>query len=113
MRARHVCAWLALFFGICVLIGGGANRARATSGDSKQDDDQAAPAVGGVRIGMTTTRVLELLGKPARVSRQILFRRHVEQWIYAAPTSLWIEFQGVRGQEARVTSVHPLSWKKP
>src|SRR5262249_54788421 len=113
MRVRHVCSCLVLFFGICVLIGGGANRARATSGDPKQDDDHAASAVRGVRIRMTATKVVELLGKPTRVSRQILFRRHVEQWIYAAPTSLWIEFQGVRGQDARVESVHPLRWKKP
>ena len=113
MRALRAYSFLALFLGICVWIGGGADKLRATPGGSEQDDDQAAPAVGGVRIGMTTARVVDLRGKPTRVSRQILFRRHVEQWIYAAPAELWIEFQGVRGQEARVVSVHPLRFKKP
>jgi len=69
-------------------------------------------ADGEVQPGMVASRVEDLLGKPDRISRQVLFRRHVEQWTYLEPRALRLELQGVRGQEAQVVSVHPLRSKK-
>jgi hypothetical protein len=62
-----------------------------------------------VRRGMTPTEVRQLLGPPARVARQILFRRHLEQWIYDQPETIRVEFNCVRGEEPYVLTVtHPV-----
>ena len=55
---------------------------------------------------MPADEVRRLLGKPQRVSRQIVFRRTVEQWVYDAPISTRVEFSQLPGQEART-----VSWK--
>jgi hypothetical protein len=47
--------------------------------------------------GQTQAEVRQRLGPPARVSRQILFRRHVEQWVYEEPRPVRVEFNCVRG----------------
>ena len=62
-------------------------------------------------VGMTDSELLEVLGRPKKIARQILFRRHLEQWTYDAPP-LRIELHCVRGQKARVTSVHSLLPRK-
>jgi hypothetical protein len=59
---------------------------------------------GAVRIGMTANEVRKILGEPEHISRQILFRRHFEQWQFAKPVRI-IEFHGVRGEEARATRI--------
>jgi hypothetical protein len=81
--------------------------------EPRQANQENEPAVGGVRTGMPPARVVALLGKSSKISRQILFRRHVEQWTYPEPIALRIEFHGVRGQDAQVISVHSLRSKKP
>jgi hypothetical protein len=58
-----------------------------------------------VRTGMTSAAVLKLVGKPARISRQILYRRYREQWFYNDPLGLRIDFDCFKGQDARVIAV--------
>src|SRR4051812_47744817 len=62
-----------------------------------------------VQKGQTATQVRQKLGPPARISRQILFRRHIEQWHYEAPPPLRIEFNCVHGEEPYVCSILQLS----
>lgn len=64
----------------------------------------ADPTGRGVRRGMTTAEVKQLLGPAPRISRQILFRRHIEQWIYDDPPAR-VEFNCVRGEEPVVRAV--------
>jgi hypothetical protein len=54
-----------------------------------------------VQRGMSQPEVRRLLGPPAHICRQIMFRRHLEQWVYDDPAA-WIEFDCVRGEEATV-----------
>lgn len=58
----------------------------------------------GLRIGMTAQAVQQLLDRPQRVARQILYRRYLEQWTYEA-TGVLVEFDCILGQEPRVQSV--------
>jgi hypothetical protein len=67
----------------------------------------------GIRKDITAAKVMERLGQPKRIARQILLGRHVEQWSYEEPILLRIELRGARGEETRVGSVHPLRSKKP
>lgn len=53
----------------------------------------------GLRRGMTPAEVEARLGKPRRVVRQILYRRHIEQWVYDSPTARRVEFNCVRGRD--------------
>jgi hypothetical protein len=55
-----------------------------------------------VRRGMSQAEVRALAGPPVRTSRQILFRRHLEQWHFQEPSG-WVEFNCPRGEEAVVT----------
>jgi hypothetical protein len=59
-----------------------------------------------IRPGMTASEVIESLGQPQRVARQILFRRYLEQWTYDAPAGLVLELDCLRGQDPRVLTVH-------
>jgi hypothetical protein len=59
----------------------------------------------GIRKGMTAAEVRRILGDPSTTSRQILFRRHVEQWRFAANDG-WIELNCVRGEEPYVSNVY-------
>jgi hypothetical protein len=59
-----------------------------------------------VHAGMAADQVRKLLGEPSRTSRQILFRRYVEQWTYEDPPGLWIELNCLKGEEAHVLAVH-------
>ena len=55
-----------------------------------------------IRRGMNQAEVRALAGPPVRTSRQILFRRHLEQWHFQEPPG-WVEFNCPRGEEAVVT----------
>src|SRR5262249_47747457 len=66
-----------------------------------------------VKPGMSAGEVRDRIGSPKKVARQILFRRHLEQWTYDTPIPVRLELDGVRGQEPRVVSVHPLRSEKP
>lgn len=56
---------------------------------------------------------LDALGSPRHVSRQILYRRYLEQRSYDHPMPLWIELECVKGQEPRVVTVLLLKTVKP
>ena len=55
-----------------------------------------------IRRGMTQVEIRAILGPPRRISRQILFRRHLEQWHFEEPAG-WVQFDCPRGEEAVVT----------
>ena len=59
------------------------------------------PRAVGLRRGLTRDEVRGLLGPPQSISRQVLFRRHVEQWHYSDPPR-WVEFNCSRGEPAYV-----------
>jgi hypothetical protein len=63
--------------------------------------------------GLSAAEVRQRLGPPARVSRQILFRRHLEQWVYEEPKALRVEFNCVRGEEPVVCAVLQLPPARP
>jgi hypothetical protein len=66
-----------------------------------------------VARGLAPAEVRQRLGPPARVSRLILFRRHVEQWVYEEPRPLRIELNCVRGEEPSVCTVLQLPPGRP
>ena len=66
-----------------------------------------------VTRGQSPAEVLARLGPPFRVSRQILFGRHVEQWVYQEPQPLRVEFNWVRGDEPYVCTILQLSPAPP
>jgi hypothetical protein len=47
----------------------------------------------------------EVLGPPPVVTREILFRRYVEQWFFESPLPLVLVFDCPTGQEARLQAV--------
>jgi hypothetical protein len=104
--------WLVLLIGIL-----GAPSGCFTEPSAEMDEN--VPANGArrkpphVKQGMSAGEVRDRLGAPKKVARQILFRRHLEQWTYDAPIPVRVELDGVRGQEPRVVSVHPLRSEKP
>jgi hypothetical protein len=104
-----LAAMLALF--TCSLVPASTNDDPKRVHAEKPED--AAGANRGVLNGVTDKKVLNQLGQPNRIARQILLGRHIEQWTYAEPIALRIEFRAVRGQEIQVVSVHSLRSKKP
>jgi hypothetical protein len=63
------------------------------------------------KVGMSEADILDALGRPPKIARQILFRRHIEQWTYDNPP-IRVELDCVRGQPARATSVRFLRLQK-
>jgi hypothetical protein len=59
-----------------------------------------------VRPGMSADEVRRFLGPPKRTARQLVFRRHLEQWTYDDPFFLIVEFACPSGQEPHVQTVH-------
>jgi hypothetical protein len=59
-----------------------------------------------IKRGMTMDEVKQILGPPSRTARQILYRRHLEQWQYDEPNG-WIEFQCAKGDKEFVLGVYP------
>ena len=59
-----------------------------------------------LRIGMTADEVSKRLGgqKPERVVRQIIYRRHLEQWYYDSG-NIRLEFDCRAAEEPRLTSI--------
>jgi hypothetical protein len=52
-----------------------------------------------------------LLGPPPRISRQMVYRRALEQWTYEMPLPLCINWQAAAGQEMQMQTVQPLAAK--
>jgi hypothetical protein len=63
----------------------------------------------GLLPGQSPAEVHERLGAPARISRQVVAHRAVEQWHYGPPRSLRLTFDCLRGQRPRLQSVHSLN----
>ncbi len=57
-------------------------------------------------LGLSTQEVRQLLGPPAHVSSQILFRSQIEQWSYDLPASLSLIFLCTKGQIPHLQTVH-------
>jgi hypothetical protein len=66
-----------------------------------------------VARGQSPADVRARLGPPVRVSRQVLFGRHVEQWVYEEPTPLRVEFNCVRGEDPYACAILQLSPASP
>jgi hypothetical protein len=68
-----------------------------------------------VRRGMTATEVRQLLGAPKRITREVVFRRHVEQWVYDMPAPCRVELLVERGEEGVVRNlrIRPRSPGRP
>jgi hypothetical protein len=65
-------------------------------------DDAAVP---GIRKGMIANEVRQRLGPPVRIVREVLYRRHIEQWVYENPHHFRIQISCVRGEDPVVTGV--------
>lgn len=68
-------------------------------------DPPAPKRLDTVKRGMTMDEVKRHLGPPPRTARQILFRKHLEQWHYDDPAG-WVEFQCAKGEEPFVLGVY-------
>ena len=68
-----------------------------------------APLLASAALGPGEVR--QLLGTPTRIARQMVYRRHVEQWVYDDPLPLCVVWQASRGHDVRILTVHPLTRK--
>jgi hypothetical protein len=66
-----------------------------------------------VQPGLAPDAVQRLIGAPRSTCRQILYHRHLEQWLYDRPFSVRVEFDCLRGQEPRLQSVQAVGSAKP
>lgn len=66
-----------------------------------------------IRVGMSAAEVQALLGRPKRISRQIVYRRYLEMWTYEQPSLVWVQFTCTKGQEPSVINVHPPGAARP
>ncbi|HEY7158203.1 MAG TPA: hypothetical protein VH575_29895 [Gemmataceae bacterium] len=57
---------------------------------------------------MTPEQVRDKVGPPKRIARQILYHRHVEQWIYDQPIAARLQFDCPRGQKPHLVWKHVL-----
>ena len=64
----------------------------------------APPQPAALRWRTTREDIKAAFGPPQHVSRQLLFRRHLEQWNYDDPPRT-VEFNCVRGEEPYVLQV--------
>jgi hypothetical protein len=51
-----------------------------------------------LRRGMSPEQVRQIAGSPKHVSRQILYHRYREQWVYETATAVRLTFDCPRGQ---------------
>ncbi len=66
-----------------------------------------------LRPGLSEDRVLQLLGRPNRLARQVLHLRYLEQWVYDSPFPLRIEIEHALGRPPHVLTVQSLTSEKP
>jgi len=62
---------------------------------------------------LTPEEVEKRLGRQRRVSRQILYHRYLEQWLYEHPYQVRVEIDFTRGKQPQLQSVLPLSPANP
>jgi hypothetical protein len=63
--------------------------------------------------GIGPAQVRARLGPPARVSRQVLAHRCIEQWHYGPPHHFRLVFDCPRGQTPRLIGKHPAPGRAP
>jgi hypothetical protein len=66
-----------------------------------------------VQKGTSASDVRQRLGRPMRIDRQILYRRHIEQWVYENPHPICVQFSCVRGEDPIVTALLPVKGPAP
>lgn len=81
--------------------------------DQPPSEVERAQRMAAVEPGLSPDQVRRLIGAPRATSRQVLYHRCLEQWLYAPPFSVRLEFDCPRGQEPRLLSVQPLDAAKP
>jgi hypothetical protein len=59
------------------------------------------------RAGMPAKVVRQQYGQPVRIPRQVLYRRHIEQWVYENPQSFRVLVSCSRSDEPVVTRAIP------
>jgi hypothetical protein len=64
--------------------------------------EKAIPLPGGLELGMTPEQVRGKMGPPTRIARQVLYQRHLEQWVYEKPQAVRLYFEATRGQLPRL-----------
>lgn len=72
------------------------------SGFDAVAEKKEGPSVQGfarLQRGMTSEEVRRHIGPPKRIARQILYHRHVEQWVYDPPNAAHLHFDCRRGQK--------------
>ncbi len=97
----------------CLLLAWLASAAPSPDADSPPSEVDCAQRLAAVEPGISPDRVRRLIGAPRAVSRQILYHRCLEQWLYSSPFSVRLEFDCPRGQEPRLLSVQPLDAGRP
>jgi hypothetical protein len=73
--------------------------------DKPLPDAERERRINAVEIGLSPNQVRLLIGAPRHVSRQVLYHRCLEQWIYDSTFPVRLEFEYPRGQEPRLQSV--------
>jgi hypothetical protein len=58
-------------------------------------------------------QVLLLRRPPQHASRQVLYHRYLEQWVYDHPYFIRIEIDHRRGQKPQILTVHSLAPSRP
>jgi hypothetical protein len=64
-------------------------------------------------LSQTPAEVADVLGSEKQVSRQVLYRRYREQWLYDSPLPLLVVFDVRKGREAKLVDVLPVSMILP
>jgi hypothetical protein len=68
--------------------------------------DNPPPGSDALRKGMHAGQVRKILKEPARISRQIIAHRTLEQWHYGAPLYLRLLFDCPRGEEPTLVQIY-------
>jgi hypothetical protein len=92
---RFVLPFLAVMIARAPFLSGAADEAN-------MDRDDPVPAFAKLERGMTPQQVRQLVGAPKQISRQILYHRYREQWIYDAPFPVRLAFDCRRGQKPQL-----------
>ncbi len=68
--------------------------------------DNPPPGPDSVRRGMHPAKVRDILREPARISRQIISHRTLEEWHYGAPHYLRLVFDCPRGEKPTLVQIY-------
>jgi hypothetical protein len=78
-----------------------ASLGRTEDKGEKREAD-LAQAFARLERGMTAEQVRALVGPPKRIARQLLYHRHLEQWVYEQPYPVRLTFDCLRGQKPQL-----------